>query len=310
MLRRRLASIIPRTTISHAAPQQYISLQFLQCRADNISKPDCHFGGTRAYSSLMRLKDSVLPRWRNVLTIKSTITQSTRVGTTSNSASFHSTNASFEKWKIKFSCEVKRNQQTPKNHIRFAVREKRSDTKRALNTILSNGGCSTSTAESFPRIGDDYTDQLNKKSRIIGQARRAYHKKMKRKHRKDNLSADYDDNPDRAFVNRTFRASEIGFDWKEFYEQNKGRFGKHGSKSSTESGDKSFTVGTYADRKILGLSTTGPLEIEDVKAAFRVSALKWHPDKHQGSSKGDAEEKFKDCVNAYKSLCNTLSGAA
>ncbi|EYU43492.1 hypothetical protein MIMGU_mgv1a0105241mg, partial [Erythranthe guttata] len=58
MLRRRLASIIPRTTISHAAPQQYISLQFLQCRADNISKPDCHFGGTRAYSSLMRLKDS------------------------------------------------------------------------------------------------------------------------------------------------------------------------------------------------------------------------------------------------------------
>ncbi|KAL7102166.1 hypothetical protein ACP275_08G102200 [Erythranthe tilingii] len=261
----------------------------------------------------------VLTRWRNLLIFNNTITQSARIASpTTNSAPFHSTTAFFEKWKIKFNSDVKPDKQPPKNYIRYAVRQKRSDAKKALKHILFNGGCSTSTAESFPRIKADYEDLLNKKSRIkpARQAKRAYHKKMKRKHRRENFSEDYDVNPDRifhaAFGNRdftwTFRASETGFDWSENYRWSNGRFSKHGT--STESGVKCFTIGTYADRKILGLPAAGPLEMEDVKAAFRVSALKWHPDKHQDSSKANAEEKFKDCVNAYKSLCNTLSAAA
>ncbi|KAF6151830.1 hypothetical protein GIB67_010404 [Kingdonia uniflora] len=40
-----------------------------------------------------------------------------------------------------------------------------------------------------------------------------------------------------------------------------------------------------SDRSILGLSTYGPLKLEDVKTAYRTCALKWHPDRHQGSTK-------------------------
>ncbi|KAJ0089413.1 hypothetical protein Patl1_32954 [Pistacia atlantica] len=40
-----------------------------------------------------------------------------------------------------------------------------------------------------------------------------------------------------------------------------------------------------SDRQALGLSAYGPLKLEQVKTAYRVCALKWHPDRHQGSSK-------------------------
>ncbi|KAK4373041.1 hypothetical protein RND71_008425 [Anisodus tanguticus] len=40
-----------------------------------------------------------------------------------------------------------------------------------------------------------------------------------------------------------------------------------------------------SERLTLGLNTSGPLNLEDVKNAYRVCALKWHPDRHQGSSK-------------------------
>ncbi|ONM56936.1 Chaperone DnaJ-domain superfamily protein [Zea mays] len=38
-------------------------------------------------------------------------------------------------------------------------------------------------------------------------------------------------------------------------------------------------------RQALGLSTSGPLKLEDVKSAYRACALRWHPDRHNGSSK-------------------------
>ncbi|KAF5190114.1 Chaperone dnaj-domain superfamily protein [Thalictrum thalictroides] len=72
---------------------------------------------------------------------------------------------------------------------------------------------------------------------------------------------------------------------------------------------KSCNIGSSSDRKILGLPLTGPLKIEDVKSAFRSCALKWHPDKHQGPSQAVAEETFKNCVDAYETLCNALSSA-
>ncbi|XP_038987719.1 uncharacterized protein LOC103699931 isoform X2 [Phoenix dactylifera] len=68
-------------------------------------------------------------------------------------------------------------------------------------------------------------------------------------------------------------------------------------------------VGSHSDRATLGLPPTGPLKLDDVKSAFHASALKWHPDKHQGPSQAMAEEKFKLCVNAYNSLCNALKAA-
>ncbi|KAF8102180.1 hypothetical protein N665_0201s0460 [Sinapis alba] len=38
-------------------------------------------------------------------------------------------------------------------------------------------------------------------------------------------------------------------------------------------------------RQTLGLSSSGPLNLEDVKNAYRVCALKWHPDRHHDSTK-------------------------
>ncbi|KAI7729459.1 hypothetical protein M8C21_020366 [Ambrosia artemisiifolia] len=76
------------------------------------------------------------------------------------------------------------------------------------------------------------------------------------------------------------------------------------------------------DRIALGLSCSGPLSLEDVKNAYRACALKWHPDRHNGSSKvtfkyglswvgldwlAVAEEKFKVCSAAYQSLCDKLA---
>ncbi|KAK9664608.1 hypothetical protein RND81_14G055600 [Saponaria officinalis] len=62
-----------------------------------------------------------------------------------------------------------------------------------------------------------------------------------------------------------------------------------------------------SERTALGLSASGPLKLEDVKNAYRASALKWHPDRHQGSSKAVAEEKFKHCTAAYQTLCDSFA---
>ncbi|XP_039017244.1 uncharacterized protein LOC120148128 isoform X2 [Hibiscus syriacus] len=80
------------------------------------------------------------------------------------------------------------------------------------------------------------------------------------------------------------------------------------SDSSTECGnDEGSDQDTIADRQALGLSASGPLTLEAVKTAYRACALKWHPDRHHGSSKAVAEEKFKLCNTAYKSLCDKLA---
>uniref|UniRef100_A0A0E0Q803 J domain-containing protein n=1 Tax=Oryza rufipogon TaxID=4529 RepID=A0A0E0Q803_ORYRU len=62
-------------------------------------------------------------------------------------------------------------------------------------------------------------------------------------------------------------------------------------------------------RQALGLSTSGPLKLEDVKSAYRTCALRWHPDRHNGSTKATAEEKFKHCSAAYQTLCDSLASA-
>ncbi|XP_073126624.1 uncharacterized protein [Henckelia pumila] len=267
----------------------------------------------------------ILSRWRIFVILEAPIARSMRAAATANPstiywASFHSTDACFEKWKHKLKADVGNNQQPSKNCIRYEVQQKRADTKKALKNLLFNGGCSiTEPEKSFSKIEADYGDQLNKKSRIkpARQARRAYHKKMKRKHRRENSCEDFDEYPERIFeatygkrcFKWTFKPWETGFDWRDTSDWSKSTYQEHGAKSRIESDDKSFIVGSYADRRILGLPAAGPLKIEDVKYAFRQSALKWHPDKHQGPSQEDAEEKFKCCANAYKSLCNALTTA-
>ncbi|XP_061362971.1 uncharacterized protein LOC133306658 [Gastrolobium bilobum] len=147
-------------------------------------------------------------------------------------------------------------------------------------------------------------------------------KKNKRKIRRESFSEDFDGRPEQIFqatfgnkwYTWTFgnwrrsgsEHSTSGFEWREYSK----RTNKWTSASDAEyDDDDSFCVGSISDRTTLGLPPTGPLKIEDVKNAFRLSALKWHPDKHQDPSQAIAEEKFKLCVNAYKSLCNALSPA-
>ncbi|XP_013634020.1 uncharacterized protein LOC106391741 isoform X1 [Brassica napus] len=78
--------------------------------------------------------------------------------------------------------------------------------------------------------------------------------------------------------------------------------------TSTESSDSESESepNQASHRQALGLSPSGPLNLKDVKHAYRVCALKWHPDRHQGSTKEAAEAKFKLCSVAYQSLCEKL----
>ncbi|MCO5584514.1 hypothetical protein L7F22_038442 [Adiantum nelumboides] len=70
------------------------------------------------------------------------------------------------------------------------------------------------------------------------------------------------------------------------------------------------TIGSPLDRLTLGLSPSGSLTVEELKKAFRASALKWHPDRHEDAAKIRAEAKFKDCGAAYKSLLNAIAKAS
>ncbi|XP_076885858.1 uncharacterized protein LOC143535514 [Bidens hawaiensis] len=73
-----------------------------------------------------------------------------------------------------------------------------------------------------------------------------------------------------------------------------------------DSNPSRVTTDLREDRIALGLSGSGPLSLEDVKTAYRACALKWHPDHHKGFFKAIAEEKFKVCSDAYRSLCDKL----
>ncbi|KAF8094758.1 hypothetical protein N665_0354s0045 [Sinapis alba] len=79
--------------------------------------------------------------------------------------------------------------------------------------------------------------------------------------------------------------------------------------TSTESSDSDSESepNQASHRQALGLSPSGPLNLKDVKHAYRTCALKWHPDRHQGSTKEAAEAKFKLCSVAYQSLCEKIS---
>jgi DnaJ family protein A protein 2 len=52
--------------------------------------------------------------------------------------------------------------------------------------------------------------------------------------------------------------------------------------------------------KVLGISRNA--SEEELKKAFRKQAMQWHPDRHQGADRAEAEEKFKDITYAYEVL--------
>ncbi|KAK7282369.1 hypothetical protein RIF29_11068 [Crotalaria pallida] len=270
-------------------------------------------------------------RWRNLLSIKTYVIPSSAT----RLSAFHSTPCSCDKWKSKWnSTDINKGQQSSKKHIKFVTRQKRADAKKALKSLLYNSG---SAKFSFvdketkwnERTSNWYGDHdvhsnnySNKGQRKSGQwfGGKAQNK-SKRKIRRESFCEDVDGHPEQVFQatfgNRWYtwsfgnmrksssEQSTSGFEWK----QHSTRTNKWKSASDVESDDESCCVGSSSDRTILGLPPSGPLKIEDVKNAFRLIALKWHPDKHQGSSQAMAEEKFKVCVNAYKSLCNALSSA-
>ncbi|OMO83581.1 hypothetical protein COLO4_22413 [Corchorus olitorius] len=220
-----------------------------------------------------------------------------------------------------------------KNYIRYTVRQKRADAKRALKDLLLNNGSPNIPYEDenplwkFDGTEDLDSDGSDKKRRpkfSRRHAKKSTHNKAKRRFKRERFSEDFD-HPESetifraTFGNKTytwsstgdssFQSSESGFEWRENsgWTNQRTKFWETISDVESESEDESYDVGSCSDRTILGLPPRGPLKLEDVKNAFRSSALKWHPDKHQGPSQAMAEEKFKLCVNAYKSLCTALA---
>ncbi|KAI3875296.1 hypothetical protein MKW92_046372 [Papaver armeniacum] len=235
---------------------------------------------------------------RNILTSKNCLLQSSQF------AYFHSTPASLANWKKngppriclqdtekgqQHPKDTEKGQPHPKTVIRFATRQKRADrrdAKRALKNLIFTRGL-----------------QINHLSSC--------------KVSNENLKQDSDSDSSEgkrftwsfwSWEDLHSRNPNFGFEWRD-YNPNWRNDRRKAWNASSESEDENEPcgVGSRSDRTILGLPLTGPLKMEDVKSAFRISALKWHPDKHQGPSQALAEEKFKVCNDAYKSLCNALS---
>ncbi|KAH7554275.1 hypothetical protein JRO89_XS12G0151700 [Xanthoceras sorbifolium] len=72
--------------------------------------------------------------------------------------------------------------------------------------------------------------------------------------------------------------------------------------TESESSDSDISL----DRQALGLSAAGPLKLEDVKNAYRACALKWHPDRHQGSSKRKNSSSAAKHISLYAINCSEL----
>ncbi|KAL8134252.1 uncharacterized protein LOC141712853 [Apium graveolens] len=276
-----------------------------------------------------------MPRWRNMLLFKNSLMESTIIPSPSLyfAASIHSTPFSCEKWKKKWDPDSN-SQQPSKTYIRYETRQKRADAKRALNNLIFHSGSRKTTFEDVHRKvestnirGLEKRNQSNSsnkkgKSKSYARASKAHNHKKKNQYRKNSPFEDCDGYSEtffqanfgcrcytwsyRSAKEPSFQSSSSGFEWREHSQwTNSNR--EWDAAHETYSDKESCFPGSSSDRTILGLPITGPLKIEDVKTAFRLSALKWHPDKHQGPTQAIAEEKFKNCADAYKSLCNALA---
>lgn len=66
------------------------------------------------------------------------------------------------------------------------------------------------------------------------------------------------------------------------------------------------TKNDYYD--ILGINKSA--SSAEIKTAYRKKALEWHPDRHQGADKEEAEKKFKEINEAYQVLSDANKKAA
>ncbi|XP_011625926.1 uncharacterized protein LOC18441240 [Amborella trichopoda] len=218
---------------------------------------------------------------------------------------FHATSASLAKWKSKWSfTEEKSTQPSSKDYIRYQIRQKRSDAKKALRDLLFKGTSSKLQNGNLwggadickgPRISNKQT-QSKKSARGKFQHSSKHAQKNKQKQRVADFTEESDERAEpnfhatfggrcftwsfKAWQESRFQDSTWGFEWRDpNWSRNTRRFVE-----DSDSDEDSCVVGSYSDRITLGLPSSGPLKIEDVKNAFRASALKWHPDKHQGPS--------------------------
>ncbi|KAK9111231.1 hypothetical protein Scep_018750 [Stephania cephalantha] len=261
----------------------------------------------------------------SVLTLRNSICPSSRI------SSFHSTPACSAKWKAKWDS----------SYVRYATRQKRADAKKALKDLLYASGSYKPTfqdqdsiwgADPISGCSEDKADKQSQSKRYSGKASasrssggKRHYNGGNRKPRRGNISFDDEEDSEVVFQatfgsrcytwsfrsreDSNFRHSSSGFEWRDQSNWTNNRRRTWNTTSETDEDEKSYVVGSRSDRALLGLPTSGPLKIEDVKSAFRSSAMKWHPDKHQGPSQANAEERFKQCVNAYKSLCSALSSS-
>lgn len=270
----------------------------------------------------------VLPRWRNLLLFKNS----------THLASFHSTPTSFKKLNssyIRIETRQKRAgaKTTLMNNLLSSIGCSKISSKITFEEVLK-----TEYKNTWDGGQGDHTDSVRKKCRSKSSARhatRACNNGRKSKYRRDGYFEDFDDyeatvrnkrytRSSKRWGKSSFQSSTSGFEWREHPNWTNGRFNAWGTASEFKSAnsrnykwdpasetwsDGKSCLGSFSDRKLLGLPLNGPLKIEEVKTAFRSSALKWHPDKHQGSSQATAEENFKYCVDAYKSLCNALASS-
>ncbi|CAL9037711.1 unnamed protein product [Musa banksii] len=238
-------------------------------------------------------------------------------------SALHSTPITLAKWKSKWDSKADKSGPKPsKTYVRYAVRQKRAEIKKALKDYLLYGKPSKQNCQDRDIHGFNDTSI----SRNFGKAKfhsSSSHGKCnhgsKRSRQKKNSSydEDYYDNPETIY--ETVFGGHRGFTWSfeswarchfsksgtQFEWKDESRWEKTRSRLWSESDDEDnlTDVGSHSHRVALGLPPTGPLKLDDVKSAFRISALKWHPDKHQGPSQVMAAEKFKLCVDAYKSIC-------
>ncbi|KAK1432444.1 hypothetical protein QVD17_09340 [Tagetes erecta] len=250
-------------------------------------------------------------------------------------ASFRSTPASFDKWKHKWNNSSDFEDVKPsKTYVKYKTRQKRADAKKALKDVYFGSGSSKFTLEgefikkrASKFWDEDPIEDKKKRDPSARFANNAQPKRKKNKSRKTNFfeESEYeeDDDPSTRFQEKfgDRRHSWSFKSWEESFSQNqesrfdysnkRDRWRTVSDDDDDSTDDDSYVgtvVGSHSDRSTLGLPIHGPLKIEEVKNAFRLSALKWHPDKHQGPTQAMAEEKFKLCASAYKSLCSALSG--
>ncbi|KAG8084612.1 hypothetical protein GUJ93_ZPchr0010g7495 [Zizania palustris] len=195
-------------------------------------------------------------------------------------------------------------------HIRFSVREKRGDAKAALKNILLNGGPCQESSNKQKRQQKGSTKSKLKNSSYGKDPHRKGGQNW-RNFDEDNCNTPYGNfGGKKSFTwywpgENNESGNPSGFQWRDESQSTKSR--KRVWNESDVDEEEYCGDDLQNHRVSLGLPPLGPLDLDHIKSAFRASALRWHPDKHQGASQVihyivEAAEKFKRCVEAYKAL--------